>query len=277
MKWPNRSDVFLRAKPYVSKKVKTLPLFVEAKHDGHRILIVKDEDKILHAYTRTAGIDYCKDKAGFAEALPEWIKNLPKLTAVETEMEWPEHEASDVPTAVKEFPEQLVFIPFAMPFHKGQDIRWMGYMRMRELIQEFSPRMPKYQVFENIKPPAFYLEAQAKKAGLEGFIVKESGYSGWWKAKVTHTIDLKLVGFKDGQGKYEGEVGAMEMADAEDVHIFCSGMTDEIRFSLSDKDLGRLAEIKHNGVTSGGKLRHPRFVRWRDDKEEVDVIQRNKV
>jgi ATP-dependent DNA ligase len=57
----------------------------------------------------------------------------------------------------------------------------------------------------------------------------------------------------------------------------CSGMTDDMRreFSNNGKDyIGRVMEIKHNGISSDNGFRHPNFLRLRDeaDKAAVDCI-----
>jgi ATP-dependent DNA ligase len=46
-----------------------------------------------------------------------------------------------------------------------------------------------------------------------------------------------------------------------------SGMPDEQRLDIDEKkDLGRVVEVEYQDVGNGGRLIHPRFVRWRDDK-----------
>ena len=45
-----------------------------------------------------------------------------------------------------------------------------------------------------------------------------------------------------------------------------SGMDDEVRAAISGEDAYRVCEVKYERVGSGGKLQHPRFVAWRDDK-----------
>ena len=52
-------------------------------------------------------------------------------------------------------------------------------------------------------------------------------------------------------------------------------MSDRIRWDIDeDKDIGRIVEVEYQRVTRLGKLRHPRFKRWRDDKNHANKIQR---
>ena len=97
----------------------------------------------------------------------------------------------------------------------------------------------------------------------------------WYKVKKFHTIDVVITGYQSGQGKYEGQVGAVIFGlrhEGEKVITTigqCSGMTDEMRRHITDNFpslLGTVIEIKYFGYTAGTP-RHPQFVRLRPDKE----------
>lgn len=109
----------------------------------------------------------------------------------------------------------------------------------------------------------------------------------WYKLKKYETQDVVIIGYEEGQGKYEGQVGAVNfgvvslpLSDvSKGMYTYkpigkCSGMTDEVRLDMtayfSTKYLHRVMEIKHFGKVGrhgAGGLRHPQFVRLRFDKE----------
>ena len=124
--------------------------------------------------------------------------------------------------------------------------------------------------------PEFWLDA-AKRRGVEGWVFKVSNYHGWWKLKVVKTVDLVVTGLKDGRGKYLGLVGALKCStwrwgsNLKLVEVAAvSGMTDEQRVDIDSGHVGRVCEVAYQLVGSRGRLRHPRFVRWRPDKRAED-------
>jgi hypothetical protein len=124
-------------------------------------------------------------------------------------------------------------------------------------------------------PPKEELLAMAKRRGYEGWVLKQGHLRGWYKLKEVQTADLKVVGFKDGNGKFIGLVGSLILADATGrIVANASGMDDMTRALIDENaDLGRIAEVAYQYVGAKGKLRHPRFIRWRDDKSTADMIK----
>ncbi len=121
--------------------------------------------------------------------------------------------------------------------------------------------------------------------GIEGFVFKNGNLLDWHKWKPVKTIDVVVSGFIDGDGKYIGLIGAMACSVYQHVTIGnrrrsalveianVSGMDDRTRILISDDEeghLGRVAEVAYQYVGSKGRLRHPRFMRWRDDKSALD-------
>ena len=129
--------------------------------------------------------------------------------------------------------------------------------------------------------------------GLEGVIVKPlSGVyikkrsHDWMKIKAEETLDLKVVGAFEGEGKYFGMLGGL-IVDHKGVEVRVGGgFTDQQRIDLwkafhldtldelSDlafepKLLGKVIEVMYHEVTPDGSLRHPRFKCFRFDKETV--------
>lgn len=111
--------------------------------------------------------------------------------------------------------------------------------------------------------------------GGEGAIGKlaNSGYyrrrhRSWFKIKDVQSVDVPVVGFEEGTGKYEGMLGALKVRL--DNGVICSvgsGLNDtdrELMWAAQESYEGRIAEIKYHQETPDGNLRHPRFFRFRD-------------
>jgi len=86
------------------------------------------------------------------------------------------------------------------------------------------------------------------------------------------TTDFRVVGFVEGQGKYAGSLGALRavlsLDDTKETTIG-GGLTDEERHEIwqnQDSYLGRTCEVEGSGQFKSGLLRHPRFVRWHNEK-----------
>jgi DNA ligase-1 len=114
--------------------------------------------------------------------------------------------------------------------------------------------------------------------GLEGAIVKDllGLYSkrrsyAWMKLKAEETLDLPCVGSFEGTGKYVNMLGGL-VVDFNGIHVNVgSGFSDEQRKSfweLRDELPGRLVEVGYHEVTPDLSLRHPRYFRFRDDKQQ---------
>lgn len=150
-------------------------------------------------------------------------------------------------------------------------------------------------------------KATGKPKVLEGIVVKDMDAlyekrksAVWMKLKNEETKDLRIIGAYPGEPhtKYEAALGGLEVDHEGVVVSVGGGYSDEERFQLwadftgqptfrSYKDgdgneqvqtyepgvtpVGRLLEVEFMEVTPDGSLRHPRAVRFRDDKDgEVD-------
>ncbi len=110
---------------------------------------------------------------------------------------------------------------------------------------------------------------------LEGSVLKDirSAYAGrrhnsWRKWKEIEEVDARIIGYKEGQGKFLGLIGAIQFRAEDGTVGYCSGMDDETRIWISDRRdtlLGKTIEIAHYGKLVDG-FRHPQFKRFREDK-----------
>jgi bifunctional non-homologous end joining protein LigD len=131
-------------------------------------------------------------------------------------------------------------------------------------------------------------------AGVEGAILKslDGTYlegkrsKTWLKVKSAKTFDVIVTGFTDGQGKYEGQIGAIEFSaylpDGTLKYVGrCSGMTDDERKTWTEhfKKYGvggyQVIEVKANEMVGSGEYRtprHPQYQHVRVDKNPQDCL-----
>lgn len=118
--------------------------------------------------------------------------------------------------------------------------------------------------------------------GGEGIILKrvEAPFSpdkrnyDLMKIKEEVTLDLLVTGLENGQGKYDGCVGALICKDKKGNTHYISGMTDEQRWEWvrnSAAIVGKVVEVKAMKVNTDGSLREPRFKAIRYDKTVKDI------
>jgi len=91
----------------------------------------------------------------------------------------------------------------------------------------------------------------------------------WLKIKDEQTVDVRVVGMKEGAGKYAGTLGAL-IVDYKGKEVPVSGMTDDQRRKFWKKPqsiVNKLIEVEFQEETIHGSLRHPRYKRHRPDKD----------
>jgi len=91
------------------------------------------------------------------------------------------------------------------------------------------------------------------------------------KLKDFHDVDLEVISFEEGEGKYENMLGAI-VVDFNKVRVnIGSGFTDEERKQIWENRndfRNQIAEIRYQELTPDGSLRFPTFRGWRPDKKK---------
>ena len=86
-----------------------------------------------------------------------------------------------------------------------------------------------------------------------------------------HDVDLEVISFEEGEGKYENMLGAI-VVDFNKVRVnIGSGFTDEERKQIWENRndfRNQIAEIRYQELTPDGSLRFPTFRGWRPDKKK---------
>lgn len=158
-----------------------------------------------------------------------------------------------------------------------EDELWERYERLCWLFDKYEPLedvvlLEHLTVWNNVQE----LMQLALEKGYEGLVLKDkhSKYEfrrspAWYKVKESKTLDLPVVDYVEGTGKYEGMLGALKCVYHGKTVKVGTGFTDEERKEFW-KNPPRLIEVGYQQESSKGSLRHPRFLRVREDKAEHD-------
>lgn len=102
--------------------------------------------------------------------------------------------------------------------------------------------------------------------GYEGLVLRQGKRE--LKVKPKETADVRITGLKPGTGKYEGMLGAF-LTEHGNVG---TGLTDGQREEYNDEDLiGSVIEVEFMEMTKATKMRHPRFIRARPDRDDESL------
>lgn len=108
------------------------------------------------------------------------------------------------------------------------------------------------------------------REGYEGVVFRRSVSpitDAIMRCKREYSFDGVVVGWEKGKGKYEGMLGAYKvMMQNGTVTTVGGGYTDAERAVDPQTNMRRVMEFTANAIFESGNVRHPRFIRWRDDK-----------
>ncbi len=267
-------------------------VFAEEKFDGSRFGLELTENGWV-ALSRN-GIDRADNIPYIIEALPD----VPVGTVFDGEIvhiHEPREKRWELARSVM---GTKGYNPSAKPAHYVIfDIQWYGDMDMQllpylkrkariyDILSGFSEGDTVHYTDSGLAVPKHTADIESmwnyvvEEQGGEGIMLKDNRVAkygkDWIKVKKEDTVDAFILGATPGKGKYEGMIGALELAVMSNDMIFpigkCSGMTDAERremtnLALEHKLKNRVCEVKYNEVTKNKQLRHPRFIRWREDK-----------
>lgn len=98
------------------------------------------------------------------------------------------------------------------------------------------------------------------------------------KYKKTQTCDLRITGWNEGKGKYEGMIGSFICEDDQGtLKVSVAGIDDDIRASDPNLWIGKIIEVAYfdkslSKTKSLNSLQFPRYKRVRTDKTETSIF-----
>jgi len=213
---------------------------------------------------------------------------------------------SDIERASVELPATL--FAFDLLGFEGYDLRALALATRKALLQRLLPRAGPVRYADHVEEKGEELLAAAGGLGLEGVVGKkaDSPYRGarsgdWVKVRLDRTGDFAVVGFTKPEGARSG-FGALHLAYRADGGLVYAGRVgtgfstrqlDEIHARLLTAarpapafagavPTGRghvwvepelVAEVRFKEWTGEGLLRHPAFLRLREDKAVDECVR----
>lgn len=205
----------------------------------------------------------------------------------------------------------VVMFAFDLLAVAGHDLRALPLTLRKELLGMLVPPVGVVRFADHVPREGEALFEEVSRMGLEGIVAKRalSSYrSGerwrdWLKIKALRTADVAIVGYARGKGTrcdlgslmiawrgdgelvYAGNVGSG--LDARAIATLLPQLQRAGRATQSFRgtppgprrdhafvEPGLVAEVRYSEVTSNGYLRHPVFLRVRDDKTVAECDQR---
>lgn len=321
--FPKLIPVFkcMLAKPYDPTRIKSWPMAVEPKLDGVRTLALIKHDEVRFM-SRTGkeftSFDHIAEPLLIAarEAFSQegtilrgivvdgemvsgsFNQTVSRARRKNTKAEDAVFNMFDILTFEQFFENQKSQIDYS--------VRHNNVRKLHQCASDDAPIKAINRYMVNSHEEIMTINESIRAKGGEGVIVKpmdhhyecKRSYS-WMKIKAEETADLRVIGFFEGTGKYENNLGGLLVNyNGKEVRVG-GGFSDEQRreiWELLQEDrqsdyslysgelgeensvfryfhgeplnvLGRLIEVEYHEETPDGSLRHPRFVRWRDDKD----------
>ncbi len=201
-------------------------------------------------------------------------------------------------------PEQplLIFYVFDLLYCNGRDLRNEPLLHRKGLLSQIIDGQGRIRFSDHVEGKGRLLFEQVREQGMEGIIAKDgrSKYEQrrskrWLKIKLAQTLDAVIGGYTAGRGSrshfgalilglYDGSalhhLGNVGGGFSEDVlqqlHERMKALrTDKSPFGTAPQAQESaqwvrpelVCEVRFTEMTAAGKLRHPIFLRTRDDKE----------
>lgn len=196
------------------------------------------------------------------------------------------------------------FHAFDILAFKGESVMHMPLSERRELLiavlgllehtwSQGSGTPAPFKLLPQLNVSEMTLE-QLLEEGYEGGMIKrlDSTYvpggrtDAWLKVKRFSTADFFIIGSTPGKGRNEGKVGSLKVAytgdDGKPVYVAdvrgfddktCEWLTDPETGDVKAEHVGKVLEVMGQARTKNERIRHPHFVRWREDKTYLDCTR----
>jgi bifunctional non-homologous end joining protein LigD len=195
----------------------------------------------------------------------------------------------------------LIFYAFDLLYCNGRDLTNEPLLDRKRLLSQIIDSPGRIRFSDHVEGKGRLLFQQVREQGMEGIIAKDgqSKYEQrrskrWLKIKFAKTMDAVIGGYTGGRGSrshfgalilglYDGSAlhyignvgGGFSEDDLQLLHERMNALqTDKCPFGTAPKTAEKaqwvrpelVCEVSFTEMTADGKLRHPIFLRMRDDK-----------
>lgn len=293
--WPAHADHISGFRDKFIDSLFTSQVVAQRKYDGERMLIHFLNGKVWCTSRRIS------KKTGKYQENQERLVNLPTLAKeydyVVLDCECYADTWSEAAGVLHSLPERaaelqktinIMFAVFDCLFSNGRDLRDETYAYRRRVCQNILSIIHDKRFhfveekFVHSKEEAYAAAQEQWDLGREGVVIKPLGMKYYdkgamLKIKRFETVDVVVYDYQEGNGKYTGTIGALyvgyydpETSSIKHVSKVNCGSDAERQMwkDLFDVELayGKVIEVLCQEITEKS-LRHPRYVRLRDDKD----------
>lgn len=248
--------------------------FAHTKRDGHCVEVVHSATGEIQCWSN-GGKEITTDLA-YHRLVKLW-RATPVGTRLYCEMWSPGVPATSIRTLINDESQDLRIDVFAAAALRSVNFDRLNVLPLDTIcsvIHDYGLSFIPFQILDrNWKHQTECYESVVNRTlakDVEGYVFKNGNLSDWSKCKPQRTVDLIIAGYVPGKGQHVGKVGSVVVETVEGHEVASVGaMTHEIRdfITLHTEELiGKIVEVEFTEVASQGRLKHPRFVRFREDK-----------
>ena len=155
---------------------------------------------------------------------------------------------------------------FEVPNSEGNLLQRLAKVKPYE--NEFLKILPQIPIKNTAHQDTFFKEIEFKKG--EGIVVRDPNTlyinkrtSKALKVKKFQDTECKIIGYTHGNGKYNGQIGAIKCQLFNKIEFkIGSGMDD--KFRKNPPKIGTIVTFKYQNITKYGKPRFPVYLRIRE-------------
>jgi bifunctional non-homologous end joining protein LigD len=278
----------------------------EVKWDGYRA-VAEIRDNTVSLYSRN-GISFEKKFFPITEALRKFGFDA----VVDGEIVVVDNQGRPDFQMLQHYQDSgsghLLYYVFDLLYFRGHDLTNLPLLRRKEILKKILPSSPRVKFSDHVWKEGALFYSVANEKGLEGIIAKhsQSVYEAgrrsrqWLKVKTQLTQEAVIAGFTEpgGSRKY---LGALVLGVYEGDELMCIGhvgggftannlrdihekleplIQKECPFTVKPETNAPatwvkpelVCEVALSGWTEDGVMRHPVFLRLREDKAAREVV-----